>query len=64
MRMSHWKKRATLREQDGNGVKYSVTDFGSWLLVISLSHQEQKLIGLASRREKICLRSLGATGVA
>lgn len=27
MRISHWKKRATLREQNGNGVKYAATDF-------------------------------------
>lgn len=61
--MSHWKQRATLREQNRSGMKYSVTDFDSWLLVISLSHLEQELIGVAHRRKKTCLRCLCATGV-
>lgn len=51
------------REQNGNEVKYSVTDLGSWVLVIKLSDLEQKLIGMAHRREKTCLRCLCAAGV-
>jgi len=37
-------------------MKYSVTDLGSRVLVIKLSDLEQKLIGLAHRREKTHLR--------
>lgn len=51
--MPHWKKRATSREQNGNRVKYAVTEFDSWLLVISLSHLEQKLIGVAAGRRSV-----------
>lgn len=43
-------------------MKYAVAEFDR-LLVISLSHLEQKLIGVACRREKTCLRCLSATGV-
>lgn len=50
-------------EREENGMKYSVTDLGSWVLVIKLSDLEQKLVGLAHRREKTLPRCLCATGV-
>lgn len=48
-------------EREENGMKYSVTDLGSWVLVIKLSDLE--LVGLAHRREKTLPRCLCATGV-
>lgn len=44
-------------------MKYGVTDLGSWVLIIKLSNLEQKVVGLAHRREKTFLSCLCAAGV-
>lgn len=44
-------------------MKYSVTGLGNQVLIIEISDSEQKLIGMAHRREKTCLRCLCATGM-